>query len=75
MTQTEYPGNTCKGIAYDAQGYQTERGVAVTWYDATDMTCDIVTIGSRSFRADELSVETRDGSQVIVHPYGWSVSV
>jgi len=75
MTKTQYPGNTSKGIAYDAQGYQTERGVAVAWHDATANTCDIVTIGSRSFRADDLSVEIRDGSQVITHPLGWAVSV
>jgi len=75
MTKNQYPGNTNTGISYDAQGYQTERAVSVAWHDATDSTCDIVTFGSRSFRADELSVETRDGSQVIVHPLGWFVSV
>lgn len=68
MIQATTMASTKKGIQYDASGFEQARGVEVIFIAGDATTCDMVTVGAATLRADELSFE----SGVLVGN-GWTV--
>lgn len=66
---------TDSGIMYDAQDYETSRGVHVEYFPASNGTCDTVAIGRGLHRADELEIITDEQGCTRVTNGAWSVRI